>query len=112
MNHYHDPSDGQLTRVYKTETPDILGTWASFNQAVFAAEGRELPLKTRELMAVVVGLTTQCVYCVEFHTGEAKKAGATEAELAESAWVAAAVRAGGAYTHGRMAFKMYEGHEH
>lgn len=105
MSHYHDASDGQYTRVYKKETPDILATWGAFNQAVFATEGREIPLKYRELMSIAVGLTTQCAYCVEFHTKQAVAAGATQGEIAESAWVAAALRAGGAYTHGRMAFK-------
>ena len=39
-------------------------------------------------------------------------AGASEAELAETAWVASAIRAGGAYAHGRLAFKLAEGHQH
>ena len=51
-------------------------------------------------MAVAVALTTQCVYCIEFHTQKAKKAGATEQELAETTLVAAALRAGGAVAHG------------
>lgn len=112
MSHYHDPDDGQYTRVYKAETPDILATWGAFNQAVFASEGREIPLKYRELMSIAVGLTTQCVYCIEYHTEQAKAAGATAGEVAEAAWVATALRAGGAYTHGRMALKFAEDHAH
>jgi AhpD family alkylhydroperoxidase len=108
LSHYHDPSDAQYTRVFKEQTPDVLATWGAFNNAVFATEGRELPLKMRELMAVAVGLATQCVYCIEFHTKQAMKAGATEAELAETVWVTSALRAGGSFTHGRMAFKFAE----
>jgi AhpD family alkylhydroperoxidase len=51
-------------------------------------------------MAVAVALTTQCPYCIEIHTKKARAAGCTEAELAETAMVAAALRAGGAITHG------------
>jgi AhpD family alkylhydroperoxidase len=54
----------------------------------------------KELMAVAVALTTQCRYCIEIHKEEALKAGATEAELAETTFVAAALRAGAAITHG------------
>jgi AhpD family alkylhydroperoxidase len=35
-----------------------------------------IPAKYKELMAVAVAITTQCVYCIEFHTQKAKKAGA------------------------------------
>jgi AhpD family alkylhydroperoxidase len=59
-----------------------------------------IPLKYKELMAVAVALTTQCPYCVEIHGKRAKKAGATEQELAETTLVAAALRAGAAVTHG------------
>lgn len=46
-----------------------------------------------------MALTTQCPYCIEIHTKEARRAGATDAELAETAVVAAAMRAGAAITH-------------
>jgi AhpD family alkylhydroperoxidase len=41
-------------------------------------------------MAVAVALTTQCPYCIAVHAEKAKKAGATEQELAEATLVAAA----------------------
>jgi len=109
----YDPSgDRKYTKVYKEHTPDILAKFGEFDDAVFAAEGREIPLKYRELIAIAVGLTTQCVYCIDFHTKAATAAGATEAELAETAWVATALRAGAAFTHGRLAFKLNEAHGH
>jgi AhpD family alkylhydroperoxidase len=110
---YLDSDDKQYTRVYKQATPDILASFGAFNDAVFAAEGREIPLKYRELIAVAVAITTQCVYCIDGHSNNAVKAGATEAELAEAAWVASALKAGGAYAHGRLAFKLTDGaHRH
>ena len=107
--------DRAFTRVYKTETPDILKAFGEFDSAVFAEEGREIPLKYRELIAVAVALTTQCAYCIDAHAQRAVKAGATEKELAETAWVATALRAGGGFAHGRLAFKFgreANAHEH
>jgi AhpD family alkylhydroperoxidase len=43
-----------------------------------------------------VALTTQCLDCMEIHANKARKAGATEQELAEPTLIAAALRAGGA----------------
>ncbi|AOX47282.1 hypothetical protein MMX123_00670 [Microbacterium sp. MM2322] len=107
MSEYFDrTADKTYTKVYKAETPDILAAFAAFDQAVFAPEGRAIPLKYRELIALAVGITTQCVYCIDGHSQNAVKAGATEAELAEAAWVATAIRAGGGYAHGRLAFKL------
>ena len=59
-----------------------------------------IPKKYKELMAVAVALTTQCPYCLEIHKDFAIKAGATEEELAEVTFVAAALRAGAAVVHG------------
>ncbi|NYD67295.1 carboxymuconolactone decarboxylase family protein [Agromyces atrinae] len=112
MSEYFEKSDKTFTRVYKKETPDILAAFAAFDEAVFQAEGREIPLKYRELIALAVGITTQCVYCIDAHSQNAVKAGANEAELAEAAWVATAIRAGGGYAHGRLAFKLAGTHDH
>ena len=78
--------------------PEAFKGFVAFDQAAFA--GGVVPLKYKELMAVAVALTTQCPYCIEIHSKKARKAGATEQELAETVLVAAALRAGGAITHG------------
>ncbi len=111
MSHYTDPTDSQYTKVYKKESPAMLKAFLDFDRAVFAPEGTALSLKTRELIAVAVAITTQCSYCIEAHTKNAVEAGATDGEIAESAWVATAIRAGGGFAHGRMAFK-FASHAH
>lgn len=75
--------------------------WAAFQafDAAALADGA-IPKKYKELIAVAVALTTQCPYCLEIHKGAALKAGATAEELAEVTFVAAALRAGAAVTHG------------
>ncbi|MCK8521612.1 carboxymuconolactone decarboxylase family protein [Aquimarina sp. D1M17] len=65
-----------------------------------ALEDGAIPVKYKELMAVAVALTTQCPYCLEIHKKNAVKAGATQEELAEATFIAAALRAGAAVVHG------------
>ena len=38
-----------------------------------------IPTKTKELIAIAVAMTTQCPYCIEIHSKNAKKAGCSEA---------------------------------
>src|SRR6202162_4952209 len=83
--------------------PAAFKAFVEFDKA--ALQEGAIPLKYKELMAVAVALTTQCPYCIEIHYKRAKKAGATEQELAETTLVAAALRAGGAITHGTHALE-------
>ena len=77
--------------------PDALRAFAEFD--ALAVKDGAISRKNKELIAVGVALTTQCPYCIEIHLQNAKRAGATEQELAEAAMVAAALRAGAAVTH-------------
>jgi len=70
-----------------------------------ALEDGMIPKKYKELLAIGVALTTQCPYCIEIHREQAVKAGATEEELTEVIHIAAALRAGGAITHGAHLFE-------
>lgn len=89
-----------LTKLKKfgALAPEAFQGFVAFDEAAF--KDGAIPLKYKELMAVAVALTTQCPYCIEIHGKRAKKAGASEEELAEATLVAAALRAGGAMTHG------------
>jgi AhpD family alkylhydroperoxidase len=78
--------------------PEATQAFWAYDKAALA-DGA-VPKKYKELMAVAVALTTQCVYCIEIHRKSALEAGATEAELTETIHVAAALRAGAAITHG------------
>src|SRR5437868_12869887 len=88
-----------LTRLKKMEAlaPELMKAFWAFDKAA-VADGA-IPVKYKELIAVGVALTTQCPYCIEIHTGNARRAGATDAELTEAAMVAASLRAGAAVTH-------------
>ncbi len=89
-----------LTKIKKFGelAPEAMSSFVAFDATVFNAG--VIPLKYKELMAIAVALTTQCPYCIDLHAKRAKKAGATEQELAETTLLAAALRAGAAVTHG------------
>lgn len=77
--------------------PEVMKAFWAFDKLA-VAEGA-IPVKYKELIAVAVALTTQCPYCIDIHSVNARKAGATDAEITEAAMVAASLRAGGAVTH-------------
>jgi AhpD family alkylhydroperoxidase len=77
--------------------PEVMKTFWAFDKAA-VADGA-IPVKYKELIAVAVALTTQCPYCIDIHSGNARKAGATDAEMVEAAMIAAALRAGASVTH-------------
>ena len=88
-----------LAKIKKMDSlaPEVMKAFWAFDKAA-VAEGA-IPVKYKELIAVAVACTTQCPYCIDIHAGNARKAGASAAELVEAAMVAAALRAGGAMTH-------------
>ncbi len=105
--HYHDPKDLGLLKEMRNLAPADFDAWLKLNN-ITAYDGGSVPVKYRELIAIAVAVTTQCPYCIEAHVKAAKAAGATRAELVETAFVAAALRAGGAATHGAMALKLFD----
>lgn len=94
----YDMKNIKKLKNYDALSPAAWKAFVAFDQAALA-EGA-IPKKYKELMALAVALTTQCPYCLELHRQAALKAGASDAELAETTMVAAALRAGAAVTHG------------
>jgi AhpD family alkylhydroperoxidase len=87
----------------EVHAPQAMQAFVAFDKAALA-EGA-IPRKYKELMALAVAFTTQCPYCIELHGNKAREMGASDPEIAESVLVAAALRAGGAITHGTHAMK-------
>ncbi|MGP5268069.1 carboxymuconolactone decarboxylase family protein [Brachybacterium alimentarium] len=94
----------------KELAPEINDAFEAFSSAVFA-DGA-LPSKTKQLVAVAVAHVTQCPYCIKGHTRLASRAGASDAEIMEAIWVAAEMRAGGAYAHSTLALDVLGGGTH
>jgi AhpD family alkylhydroperoxidase len=85
----------------KQLAPDTYEAFHAFSRAVFAAGA--LDQKTKQLIAVAVAHVTQCPYCIRGHTKAARRHGATPEEVMEAIWVAAEMRAGGAWAHSTLA---------
>jgi AhpD family alkylhydroperoxidase len=105
--HYHDPSDLRFLKQMGELAPTEFNAWLGLDRIVGREDGA-IPRKYRELIALAVACTTQCPYCIQAHVKGAKAAGASREEVTESALIAAALRAGGAATHGAMALKLYD----
>lgn len=105
--YYDEGNDLKRIGELKAAAPVEFAAWLALDQMV-AREDGEIPRKYRELIALAVAHTTQCVYCIDVHTRGAKKAGASKQEVAEAIFMAAAIRAGGAAAHGTMAMRLYD----
>jgi AhpD family alkylhydroperoxidase len=83
--------------------PDIDDAFKAFSRAVFTSGA--LSEVTKQLIAVAVAHVTQCPYCIDGHTRIARRKGATDEEIMEAIWVAAEMRAGGAFAHSAIALR-------
>jgi AhpD family alkylhydroperoxidase len=82
----------------EANAPDATKAFWAFDKAAMSPGA--ISTKNKELMALAVAFTTQCPYCIEIHSKRAREAGASEQEISEVVFVAAALRAGAAVTHG------------
>ncbi len=98
MSNLYDSEDLKKLPKLGAGAPETWKAFLAFDHAAFT-DGA-IPVKYKELMALAVALTTQCPYCLLIHKERAQKAGATPEEISETTFVAAAIRAGGAITHG------------
>jgi AhpD family alkylhydroperoxidase len=90
MRSIHPPSTPEIARHRRDLAPN--------QQAAVFANGA-LPANMKQVIAVAVAHVTQCHDCIHGHTKAALRAGASREELMEAIWVAAEMRAGGAYAH-------------
>lgn len=96
----------EIAQKRRALAPETEAAFQAFSQKVFA-EGA-LPVKIKQLIAVAVAHVTQCPYCISGHTKAALRHGASQEELMEAIWVAAEMRAGGAYAHSTLAISEME----
>ena len=78
-------------------SPGTVRGYRELSQA--GAQTARLDGKTRELIAIAVGVTRQCDGCITTHVAAAHQQGATADEIAEALGVAIAVNAGAALVY-------------
>ncbi len=79
------------------QVPEEIKCFSTFMESVL--QPGKLDLKTKELIALGMGLTARCKYCIGIHTQKALAAGATPEELWEVAMVAVMMGGGPAMTY-------------
>lgn len=104
---YQTPEDRAYTTRLVNAAPEEARAFLNLKRTAERKDGA-IPAKYRELMSLAVALTTQCGYCIEAHIGNAVESGATREEIAETVFIAAALRAGGAVGNGLMAMRLFE----
>ncbi len=110
MAEFYTKENGKNLQKLRESNPRLYKAFHEFSQEVFKEDA--LPGKTKQLIAIAVAHTTQCPWCINGHTKAAKRAGATDKEIAEAIYVAMEMRAGASYTHGGIAMASLEEMEH
>lgn len=85
-------------RKLRRADSDVMAGFASLHRAAMA-DG-ELPARTKELIALAIGITSHCDGCIAFHVHDAIEAGATRAEVEEAIGVAILMGGGPAAVYG------------
>ena len=89
--------------------PEAYRAFLEFDQKAF--KDGAIPGKTKELIALGIAQITQCPWCIQAHTKKAATAGASDEEIAETIFVAMAMAAGAAWSHGGLALQCLQEHK-
>jgi AhpD family alkylhydroperoxidase len=95
-------------RKLRELAPEAYRAFIEFDRKAFA-DGA-IPARTKELIALGIAHITQCPWCIQAHTRKATEAGASDAEIAETTFVAMAMAAGAAWSHGGVALQCLQEH--
>lgn len=88
----------KLIRELGKEIPQTMINFGTLNKSAFAAGA--LSTKTKELIALSIGIAVHCDGCIAYHVHDAMKAGATRAEIAETIGVAVMMGGGPSVVYG------------
>lgn len=94
-----------LHRELRHAIPDVYKGFAEFHHAAFAAG--QLDVKTKELIALAIGVIQRCDGCIASHSEGAALAGANRQEAAEAIGVAMLMNGGPATIYGPRAYAAF-----
>ena len=95
----------KVAKLYALK-PELLKAFLDIDAKVFV-DG-SLDKKTKELIAVACAHITRCPYCIDGHVKGAKKAGATDEQIAEAIFVSITMSAGASMAHSCIAMEALE----
>ncbi len=107
-NHGQDVLDGLKphTRSLRERIPDVYAGFAQMHKASMAPG--DLDTKTKELIALAIGISKQCDGCIASHARGLVRAGGTAQEAAEAIGVAILMNGGPATVYGPRAMAAVE----
>lgn len=92
-----------LAKELGKEIPDTMQAMGGLHKAAFA-DGT-LDTKTKELIALAIGVSTRCEGCIAAHTKAAVNAGANRKELAEALGVTMMMGGGPSWVYAAKAWE-------
>jgi AhpD family alkylhydroperoxidase len=106
--HAHETLEelGGQGRALREQIPEVYSAYVHLSSAAMK-EGL-LPVKFKELLALVIGVTRECDGCIASHARGAARAGASAAEVAEALGVAVMMNGGPGTVWGPRAFAAFE----
>jgi AhpD family alkylhydroperoxidase len=93
-------------REMRGGAPEVMKAFAGLAQA--ALQTKVLDLKTKELIALAIGVATRCDDCIAFHSKAAVEQGATREEVLETLGMAVYMGAGPSMMYAAHAFDAYK----
>ena len=106
---FHDVDVKTQFKKMRELVPESYRAFLEFDQKAF--KDGAIPAKTKELIALGIAQITQCPWCIDAHTQRALKAGATDAEIAETIFVSMAMAAGAAWSPGGLTLQSRAEHK-
>ena len=103
--HLNDQTNARMAAMRKS-IPTVAKGFAELAKA--AIEPGVLDSKTKELIALAIGITARCDGCLAFHTKAAHKYGATREEVIETIAVALYMGGGPSMIYGAEALAAYD----
>ena len=88
------------------DIPEVLQGFGAMSKA--AKVDNALDMKTKELIALALGVSARCDGCIGFHMEEVVKLGATKAEIVEALGVAIFMGGGPTLMYAAEAMEAYE----
>ncbi len=96
----------QALTAYRKEAPGLTGAFSGVAKA--AIEPGAMDAKTKELIALAIGIAGRCDGCIGFHMEAAIRYGASRAEVIETIGVAVYMGGGPSYVYGGQALEAYD----
>ena len=94
-----------MLRDLRTGSPDVMKAFSAMAQAALAPKA--LDTKTKELIALAIGVATRCDDCIAFHAKAAVEQGASDAEVQETLAMAVYMGAGPSVMYASHALQAY-----